>query len=99
MVRSLRYMETGVCALCGAGVHLDAKEGRVVCDGCDKATDNCTCVKDDLETRHESSTKVGSMRKGTSGQWIADPQPDDVEFDEDGDVEDDEDELDEEPPG
>lgn len=81
-------METGVCALCGAGVHLDEKEGRVVCDGCSKPTDNCICVKDDLDTRHESSTKIGSMRPGTSGQWIADPQADDVDVEVD-DTEDD----------
>lgn len=77
MGRNYRYMETGVCALCGAGVHLDDKEGRVVCDPCGRATDNCTCTKDDLDTRHESSMKIGSMRTGTSGQWIADPQPED----------------------
>jgi NMD protein affecting ribosome stability and mRNA decay len=87
MARNLRYMETGVCALCGAGVHLDDKEGRVVCDGCDKATDNCICMKDDLDTRHESSSKTGAMRPGTSGQWIADPQPEDVD-DEDDDPDD-----------
>jgi len=76
MARNYRYMETGVCALCGAAVRLDDKEGRVVCEGCGKATDNCTCVKDDLAFRHESSSKTGAMRPGTSGQWIADPQPD-----------------------
>ena len=81
MARNLRYMETGICALCGAGVRLDDKEGRVVCEGCDRATDNCTCIKDDLDTRHESSTKIGAMRPGTSGQWIADPQPEDLEDD------------------
>ena len=88
MARNLRYMETGVCALCGAGVHLEEKEGRVVCDPCGRATDNCTCIKDDLETRHESSTKIGAMRPGTSGQWIADPQPEDEDDDEDGGPED-----------
>ena len=77
MGRHYRYMETGVCALCGDGVHLDDKEGRVVCDGCDKPTDNCTCTKDDLETRHESSSMGAAMRPGTSGQWIADPEPED----------------------
>jgi predicted RNA-binding Zn-ribbon protein involved in translation (DUF1610 family) len=77
MARNLRYMETGVCALCGAEVHLEEKEGRVVCDPCGRPTDNCTCIKDDLDTRHESSMKIGAMRPGTSGQWIADPQPED----------------------
>ncbi len=77
MSRNYRYMQTGVCAMCGAAVHLDDKEGRVFCDPCEKPTDNCTCIKDDLETRHESSSKTGSMRSGTSGQWIADPQPED----------------------
>jgi hypothetical protein len=77
MPRNYRYMETGVCALCGAAVKLDDKEGRVVCEGCDRPTDNCTCMKDDLDTRHESSMMAGAMRPGTSGQWIADPQPDD----------------------
>ncbi|MDQ4068502.1 MAG: hypothetical protein M3203_03355 [Actinomycetota bacterium] len=80
MGRNYRYMETGVCALCGADVHLDEKEGRVICDPCGRATDNCTCIRDDLETRHESSTKMGSMRPGTSGQWIADPQPDEEDY-------------------
>jgi predicted amidophosphoribosyltransferase len=77
MARNLRYMETGVCALCGADVRLEEKEGRVVCEPCNRPTDNCTCVKDDLETRHESSSKIGAMRPGTSGEWIADPQPED----------------------
>ena len=76
MGRNYRYMETGVCALCGAAVRLDEHEGRVVCEGCSRPTDNCTCLKDDLDTRHESSMKIGAMRPGTSGQWIADPQPD-----------------------
>ncbi len=85
MPRNYRYMETGVCALCGAGVRLDDKEGRVVCDGCDKPTDNCICIKNDLDTRHESSSKIGSMRPGTSGQWIADPQPEDAQSDDEPD--------------
>ena len=83
MGRNFRYMETGVCALCGADVHLDEKEGRVVCDPCGRATDNCTCIKDDLDTRHESSTKIGAMRPGTSAQWIADPQPEDEDYPDD----------------
>lgn len=32
------------CALCGNGVHVDNHEGRVACDGCNMATDGCTCV-------------------------------------------------------
>jgi len=31
------------CALCGKGVHIDSHEGRVACNGCGMATDNCTC--------------------------------------------------------
>ena len=72
MARDLRYMETGVCAMCGKDVHIDDKEGRVVCDGCDRPTDNCTCISDNLDTRHESSSKTGAMREGTSASWIAD---------------------------
>jgi hypothetical protein len=37
-------LRRGSCALCGRGVHLDDKEGRVACDGCDIPTDNCTCT-------------------------------------------------------
>ena len=33
----------GRCALCGKGVHIDNHEGRVACNGCNMATDNCTC--------------------------------------------------------
>jgi len=33
----------GTCALCGKGVHIDNHEGRVACNGCNMATDNCTC--------------------------------------------------------
>jgi ribosomal protein S27AE len=32
------------CALCGKGVHIDNHEGRVACNGCNMATDNCTCA-------------------------------------------------------
>jgi hypothetical protein len=46
----------------------------VVCEGCNRATDNCTCLQDNLETRHESSSMTGSMRKGTSAAWKADPE-------------------------
>src|SRR5262245_20232138 len=70
--RTYRYMETGVCAMCGADVHLDEEEGRVVCDGCGIATDNCTCTADDLDTRHESSMRIGAMRQGDSEEWVAD---------------------------
>jgi len=31
------------CALCGEGVHIDGHEGRIACDGCNMATDSCTC--------------------------------------------------------
>ncbi len=32
------------CALCGSPVYLDSDgEGRVHCQGCKMATDNCTC--------------------------------------------------------
>jgi predicted amidophosphoribosyltransferase len=73
-LRNYRYMETGICAMCGKDVKLDDREGRVVCEGCEKATDNCTCVKDDLDTRHESSMRTGAMREGTSAEWRADPK-------------------------
>lgn len=73
-MRNLRYMETGICAMCGKDVRLDEKEGRVVCEGCDMATDSCTCMNDNLDTRHESSSREGSMRKGTSASWKADPE-------------------------
>ena len=76
MGRNFRYMETGVCALCGAAVRLDEKEGRVVCEGCDRATDNCTCIVDDLDTRHESPSMGTAMRRGTSAAWIADEPTD-----------------------
>lgn len=39
-------LRRGSCALCGRTVHLDDKEGRVACDGCDIPTDNCTCTPD-----------------------------------------------------
>jgi hypothetical protein len=31
------------CALCGQGVHIDAKHGRITCNGCNQYTDCCTC--------------------------------------------------------
>jgi len=72
--RNLRYMETGICAMCGRDVRIDEDEGRVVCEGCNRATDNCTCLQENLETRHESSSMTGSMRPGTSAAWRADPE-------------------------
>jgi ribosomal protein S27AE len=36
-------LSRGVCALCGMGVHIDDHEGRVACNGCNMATDNCDC--------------------------------------------------------
>lgn len=74
MERDLRYMETGICGLCGKDVRLDEHEGRVVCEGCDRATDNCTCMKDNLDSRHESPSMGGAMRPGTSASWRADPK-------------------------
>jgi hypothetical protein len=39
------------CAMCGKGVHIDdGHEGRVACDGCNLATDNCTCLSSSTET-------------------------------------------------
>jgi hypothetical protein len=32
-----------VCALCGRAVHIDAKHGRITCNGCNQFTDYCTC--------------------------------------------------------
>lgn len=46
-----------VCALCGNGVHIDDHEGRVACNGCNHATDNCTCLGDDLDNRHASTSR------------------------------------------
>ncbi|MBA3267293.1 MAG: hypothetical protein H0T70_03410 [Acidimicrobiia bacterium] len=40
-------LSRSVCALCGKGVHIDNHEGRVACDGCNMATDNCTCISKD----------------------------------------------------
>lgn len=37
-------LSRAVCALCGMGVHIDDHEGRVACNGCNMATDNCDCV-------------------------------------------------------
>lgn len=38
-------LRQGCCALCGKGVHIDTHEGRVHCDGCNMATDGCTCPR------------------------------------------------------
>ena len=35
-------IDTGVCETCGKGVHLD-EEGRTACDGCGRATMQCSC--------------------------------------------------------
>ncbi len=44
-------LSNATCALCGAGVHFDNHEGRVACNGCGMATDNCTCTGEDLQER------------------------------------------------
>ncbi len=44
MTELSRLLSAGVCALCGKGVHIDDHEGRVACDGCNMATDNCDCA-------------------------------------------------------
>ena len=31
------------CALCGRGVYIDQKHGRVTCDGCNQYIECCTC--------------------------------------------------------
>lgn len=31
------------CAMCGQGVHIDAKHGRITCNACNLATEYCTC--------------------------------------------------------
>ncbi len=36
-------LSRSTCALCGNRVHIDDHEGRVSCDGCNMATDNCDC--------------------------------------------------------
>jgi hypothetical protein len=43
MTKVDELIRRGVCALCNRGVHIDNHEGRVHCDGCNMATDNCTC--------------------------------------------------------
>ena len=44
MTKINEIVSRGTCALCGKGVHIDNHEGRVACDGCNMATDNCTCA-------------------------------------------------------
>jgi len=44
MTELSRLLSAGICALCGKGVHIDDHEGRVACDGCNMATDNCDCA-------------------------------------------------------
>ena len=44
MTKVTDIIAAGSCALCGRGVHIDNHEGRVACDGCKMATDNCTCA-------------------------------------------------------
>jgi hypothetical protein len=45
MPTSLEEMlSRSTCALCGRGVYIDTHgEGRVHCEGCKLAIDNCTC--------------------------------------------------------
>ncbi|MGI9032778.1 MAG: hypothetical protein ACR2HY_03655 [Acidimicrobiales bacterium] len=43
MTKITELLGQSSCALCGKGVHIDNHEGRVACDGCNMATDNCTC--------------------------------------------------------
>ena len=34
----------GVCDKCGRPVSVGGEEGRVMCQGCNLPTDNCTCA-------------------------------------------------------
>jgi len=52
-------LSSATCALCGAGVHIDDHEGRVACNGCKMATDNCTCTGEDLQDRAGRSKGYG----------------------------------------
>jgi ribosomal protein S27AE len=47
MTRITELLSQSTCALCGKGVHIDNHEGRVACDGCNMATDNCDCAPRD----------------------------------------------------
>ena len=58
-------MTTATCALCGAGVHIDDHEGRVACNGCGMATDNCTCTGEDLQDRAGRSKGWGTGNSET----------------------------------
>ncbi|MDQ3896487.1 MAG: hypothetical protein M3326_04395 [Actinomycetota bacterium] len=44
MTKINEIVNRATCALCGKGVHIDNHEGRVACNGCNMATDNCTCA-------------------------------------------------------
>ena len=44
MTKITEIVSRATCALCGKGVHIDNHEGRVACNGCNMATDNCTCA-------------------------------------------------------
>jgi uncharacterized membrane protein len=36
-------LANSTCALCGDSVHMN-DEGRIACDGCNVATEECTCA-------------------------------------------------------
>jgi ribosomal protein S27AE len=57
-------ISNATCALCGAGIHIDDHEGRVACDGCGMATDNCTCTGEDLQERAGRSKARGAPARG-----------------------------------
>ena len=41
------------CAMCGRGVYIDPKHGRITCQGCNQYTDCCICDEvPDLAYRH-----------------------------------------------
>jgi uncharacterized membrane protein len=44
------YLSGATCAICGSGVGLN-EEGRVVCEGCNIAIDNCTCERQAAASR------------------------------------------------
>lgn len=58
-------LSNATCALCGAGVHFDDHEGRVACNGCGMATDNCTCTGEDLQDRAGRSKGRGTGNSET----------------------------------
>ena len=53
-------LTNAVCALCGAGVHIDDHENRVACNGCGMATDNCTCTGENVQDRAGRSKGEGT---------------------------------------